>query len=212
MLTAAIIAGGQGRRLGGLDKSALVVGGRRIIDRQLAVLGRVAEHVLIVSNDHHRFRCSGLHVCRDLICDAGPLSGLHTALVRSPTIRTMVIACDLPFLTVAFLRHLAAMRTEAAAIIPRSFVGLQPLCAIYDRTCLKPIRNMIDRGDFRVSGLSDSVDTTELTPQEIAQYDPDGTLFFNVNTPYDYTRAISRLTSGSSMTSIHQDACNLLHR
>ena len=95
MLTAAIIAGGQGRRLGGLDKSALVVGGRRIIDRQLAVLGRVAEHVLIVSNDHHRFRCSGLHVCRDLICNAGPLSGLHTALVRSPTIRTMVIACDL---------------------------------------------------------------------------------------------------------------------
>lgn len=212
VLTAAIIAGGQGRRLGGLDKSALVVGGRRIIDRQLAVLGQVAEHVLIVSNDHHRFRCSGLRVCRDLISNAGPLSGLYTALVRSPTLRTMVIACDLPFLTAAFLRHLAALRTDAAAVIPRSFVGLQPLCAIYDRACLKPIQNMIDQGDFRMSGLRDSVCTTELTPQEIAQYDPDGTLFLNVNTPYDYNRAIGRLAAGTPMTSTRRDAFNFLHR
>ena len=124
----------------------------------------------------------------------------------------MVVACDLPFLTVAFLRHLAALRTDAAAVIPRSLVGLQPLCAVYDRACLKPIRNMIDRGDFRVSGLSDSVCTTELTPQEIAQYDPDGTLFFNVNTPYDYTRAIERQATGTSTTSVRRDACNLFHR
>ena len=120
MRTAAIIAGGRAQRLGGLDKSDLVIGGRRIIDRQLSVLGHVAEHILIVSNDHHAFRSSGLQVCADLIPGAGPLSGLYTALVRSPTARTIVVACDLPFLTVSFLRHLAARARGADAAIPRT--------------------------------------------------------------------------------------------
>ena len=93
--TAAIIAGGRAQRLGGLEKSDLVIGGRRIVDRQLSVLGHVAEHILIVSNDHHAFRASGLQVCADLMPGAGPLSGLYTALVRSPTARTIVVACGL---------------------------------------------------------------------------------------------------------------------
>ena len=116
MRTAAIIAGGRAQRLGGLDKSNLVIGGRRIIDRQLSVLGHVAEHILIVSNDHYAFRASGLQVCADLIQGAGPLSGLYTALVRSPTAQTIVVACDLPFLTVSFLRHLAARARGADAV------------------------------------------------------------------------------------------------
>lgn len=204
VLTAAIIAGGRGRRLGGLNKSDLVIGGRRIIDRQLDVLGHVAEHILVVSNDHHRFRCSGLQVCDDLVCDAGPLSGVHTALVRSPTVRTMVIACDLPFLTARFLRHLAARKTDADAVIPRNFIGRQPLCAVYSRTCLEPIRRMIALGDFRVSGLGDAVCVTELEPKEVASYDPDGMLLFNVNTPCDYTRAIDRLTPKQSLASLER--------
>ena len=200
VLTAAIIAGGQGRRLGGLDKSELVVGGRRIIDRQLNVLGQVAEHILVVSNDHHRFRCSGLQVCNDITSDAGPLSGLHTALIRSPTARTIVIACDLPFLTVPFMRHLATRKTDADAIIPRNSSGPQPLCAVYNRACLGPIQQMLKHGTLRVSALLDTLYMTELGPQEIASYDPDGKLFLNINTPYDYNRALGHLNVTQSIS------------
>ena len=191
MWTAAIIAGGLARRLDGLDKSRLVIGGRRIVDRQLSVLGRVAEHILIVSNDHHRFRSSGLRVCADLIPGGGPLSGLYTALVMSPTARTLVVACDLPFLTASFLRHLAARVDGTDAAIPRTAGGAQPLCAVYDRTCAEPIRDRLERGEFRVSGLVDTLRVTDIGPSEVAPFDPDGTLFFNVNTPDDYTRAIA---------------------
>ena len=187
--TAAIIAGGRAERLGGLDKSDLVIGGRRIIDRQLSVLGHVAEHILIVSNDHHRFRSSGLQVCADLIPGAGPLGGLYTALVRSPTTCTIVVACDLPFLTVSFLRHLAARARGAPAAIPWTAAGTQPLCAMYDRSCVEPIRARLERGELRVSALSDVMRVTDIGPSEVAPFDPDGTLFFNVNTPDHYTRA-----------------------
>ncbi|MDP7339015.1 MAG: molybdenum cofactor guanylyltransferase [Vicinamibacterales bacterium] len=190
-VTAAIIAGGRAQRLGGLDKSDLVIGGRRIIDRQLSVLGHVAEHILIVSNDHHRFRASGLRVCADLIPGSGPLGGLYTALVRSPTASTIVVACDLPFLTVPFLGHLAARAGGTDAAIPRTAAGLQPLCAVYDRACIEPIRARLERGELRVSGLGDVVRVTDIGPSEIAQFDPDGTLFCNVNTPDDHARAMN---------------------
>ena len=204
VLTAAIIAGGQGRRLGGLDKSELVIGGKRIIDRQLDVLGQVAEHILVVSNDHHRFRYSGLRVCNDITSDAGPLSGLHTALIRSPTAKTIVIACDLPFLTVPFMRHLASRKTDADAVIPRNSAGPQPLCAVYDRACLGPIQEMLEHGTLRVSALLDTLCTTELDPQEIASYDPDSKLLLNINTPCDYNRALEHLNVTQSI-SIHNN-------
>ncbi len=187
--TAAIIAGGRGRRLGGLDKSHLVVGGRRIIERQLAVLGQVAPHVLVVSDDHHRFRTSGLQVCGDVVPGAGALGGLHAALTRSPSRRTLVVAGDLPFLSAAFLRHLTVRTPHADAVVPRNASGLQPLCAVYDRSCVDAIHARITRGQFRLVELAGALRVTEIGPEELAAFDPDGMLLFNVNTPADYARA-----------------------
>lgn len=199
---AAIIAGGRGRRLGGLDKSRIVVGGRRIIERQLAVLGQVAPHILVVSDDLHRFRASGLRVCGDLFRGAGPLGGLHTALTRSPSRRTLVVAGDLPFLSGAFLRHLSSRRPHADAVMPRNADGLQPLCAVYDRRCLDAVREQVARGRRRLADLAEALAVTEVEPAEVAAFDPDGMLLFNVNTPADRARAEVRAAgrAGPEMT------------
>ena len=201
--TAAIIAGGRGRRLGGRDKSDLVIGGRRIIERQLAVLGRVAPHVLVVADDHHRFRTSGLQVCGDLLPGTGPLGGLHTALTRSPSRRTLVVAGDLPFLSAAFLRHLTVRAPHAQAVVPRNASGLQPLCAVYDRSCLDAIEARITRGKPRLVELAGALRMTEMGPDEVAAFDPDGMLLFNVNTPADYARAVA---AASARTGERADA------
>ncbi len=187
--TAAIIAGGQATRLGGLDKWALAVGGKRIIDRQLSVLRHVAEHILIVTNDPHPFRGSGLRVCADLIPGAGPLSGVYTALVRAPTEHTVVVACDLPFLTTSFLRHLVTRVGRTDAAVPRTAAGPQPLCAVYARSCIGPIRSRLERGAFQVSALEQAIRVTHIDAPEIAPFDPHDTLFLNVNTPGDHRRA-----------------------
>ena len=194
---AAIIAGGRGRRLGGLDKSRLVIGGRRIIERQLAVLGQVTPRVLLVTDDHQRFRTFGLQTCDDLLPGAGPLGGLHTALTRSPGRRTLVVAGDLPFLSGAFLRHLAARAPHADAVVPRNAVGLQPLCAVYDRNCAETIRARIDDGRRRLVDLAGWLHVTEVGPDEVAAFDPDGMLLFNVNTPADHARAVAYATGSA---------------
>ena len=68
-VSAAILAGGAARRLGGADKSALVVGGARIIARQLAVLASVTSDVRVVANDTGRYAGLGIPVIADAICN-----------------------------------------------------------------------------------------------------------------------------------------------
>jgi molybdenum cofactor guanylyltransferase len=96
--TAAILAGGQARRFGGADKSALPVGGHSILARQLAVLRSLTPHILIVASDERRYREAHVPVVLDRIQGAGSLGGIYTALVESPTDQVLVVACDMPFL------------------------------------------------------------------------------------------------------------------
>jgi len=187
--TAAIIAGGQGRRLGGVVKRDLLIGGTRILDRQLSVLGQVAEQIVIVANDPVRFRGPEFQVCADRIPGGGALSGLHTALVSSTTAETVVVACDLPFLTAPFLRYLIARAGQSDAVIPWTSDGPQPLCALYTQACVEPIQQMLAQGERRVSALTTRIRVEEIREEEITSFDPHGMLFFNVNTPGDHRRA-----------------------
>ncbi len=190
MTAAAILAGGRARRLGGHPKPLLAVGGRRIIDRLLAAARAAVDHVFIVTNDPAGYESLGVPVVTDVRPGAGALGGIYTALLRSPARQTLVLAGDLPFVSPAFLRHLAARGREVDLAIARTRAGYEPLCASYSRACADPIRRLLDAGRFKaadVAGLE--VRVLELGPAELEAFDPD-VVFFNVNTPDDYARAV----------------------
>lgn len=187
--TAAILAGGRARRLGGVDKSALVVGGRSILDRQVAVLRSLTPHLLIVASEEDRFRDSGVPVVRDRITGAGSLGGLYTALVEAPTEQLVVIACDMPFLTAPFLSRLAALGAGADAAMPRDARGLHPVCAAWARRAAPHLRARIDQSQLRILDALDGLDVREMSASDVARFDPDGRLLLNVNTAGDYARA-----------------------
>ena len=193
MCTAAIIAGGQARRFGGRDKGELAIGDARIIDRQIAVLREVADHLVIVAHEDDRYRSLGLPVFEDLVPGAGALGGIYTAITVAPDPQTLVVACDMPFLSVPFLRHLANAGRDVDLAIPRTADGYQPLCASYSRSCADPIRRRLEVGALKVLALLSDVQVREIGPDDIAPYDPDGMLFFNVNTPDDYARSLTLL-------------------
>ena len=189
MWTAAILAGGRARRLGGLDTSALPVGERSVLDRQLEMLRGLTPHILIVGHDDLRYREAGVRVVVDRIAGAGALGGLYTALVAAPTQQSIVMACDMPFLTAPFLARLAERGTGADAALPCDERGRHPLCASYDRRIAGHLKARIDRGELRVGDALAGLDVRELGPDELAPFDPDGRLLLNVNTPADYQRA-----------------------
>jgi molybdopterin-guanine dinucleotide biosynthesis protein A len=199
-VAAAILAGGQARRMGGTNKATLHVGELRIVDRQLTLLRQVADPVFIVSSAHHEaFSALGIDVVPDAIPEAGPLGGIYTALVSSPHPRTLVVACDMPFLTLPLLHHLTR-DTQADVVIPRSAAGYEPLCAVWSTAAADTIRRRIERGQLKAGLVVEELRVEEIGPEVLASCDPHGLLFVNVNTPHDYERAqgLSRLESKSS--------------
>jgi molybdopterin-guanine dinucleotide biosynthesis protein A len=206
-LAAAILVGGRATRMGGASKSALTIGGLPIIDRQLAALRPIADPVFAVASADGPAP-AGLACVRDRFPNHGALGGIYTAIVESPRDRTIVIACDLPFLTTRFFEHLAAI--DADLVIPRSDRGYEPLAAVYSRRCAEPIRKRLARGALGAQALAtaladeagpdEGVTVAEIGPEASSVYDPDRLLFVNVNTPHDYERA-NKLMEERSKTS-----------
>jgi molybdopterin-guanine dinucleotide biosynthesis protein A len=205
-VAAAILAGGQARRFGGVHKPLLVIGAAadrrgpsadafpastpgdiRIIDQQLAVLRPVADPIFIVAADSAPYQHLGVDVRPDVLPGRGALGGIYTAIVTSPRQRTLVVAGDLPFLPPALIDRLAAGDTDL--VIPRGTRGLEPLCAMYSKACAAPIRARLEAGSLRAAELPEDVRVEIIEPDALASYDPDGLLFVNVNTPHDYERA-----------------------
>ena len=190
-VAAAILAGGLARRMAGANKGVLRVGEQRILDRQVALLREVADPVFIVSS---RPDTSGavtggiLTIVPDALPGTGPLGGIYTAITSSPRTRTLVVACDMPFLTLPLLRLLAGDST-ADLVIPRSPRGYEPLCATWSAACAEPIRRRIERGELKAALVVEELRVEELGPEVLAACDPHGLLFMNVNTPHDYQRA-----------------------
>ena len=180
-LAAAILAGGRARRLGGINKGTLTLGTMAIIDRQLEVLQRVAGHVFVVGRADPAWTARGLLVVADEIPEAGPLGGIYTAIRHSPCERTLVVGCDMPFLSAAFLQRLADVQ-DADLVVPRSERGLEPLCAIYSRRCEPGIHARLARGEYEAAALPADIRVVEIAVE-------DELSVVNVNTPHDYERA-----------------------
>jgi molybdopterin-guanine dinucleotide biosynthesis protein A len=184
MWSAAILAGGQARRFGGRDKSALVVEGRTILERQIAELTALTSDILIVGG---RQTSGGpARVVADIIAGCGPLGGLHTALRESEGDATIVIACDMPYLVAPFLRHLLSLTRDRDAVVPRTERGYHPLCAAYTRACLAPAASRLAHGRLKLTGLLEDVRLRVVTTAEIDAFGDHRRLLANVNTPVEY--------------------------
>ena len=190
-VSAAILAGGRASRFGGTDKSALRIGGERIIDRQLAALAPVSDDVWIVSHDRTRYAGLRIPVIPDAIAGAGPMGGLHTALQAATHPWVVIVACDLPFVTAALFETLVqAIDEETDAVMPRSARGLEPLCAIYAQRLAPAIGERAAAGQRQMVALAADLRVTEIGPETLAALNREGRLFENVNTPHDYARAV----------------------
>jgi molybdenum cofactor guanylyltransferase len=198
-VSAAILTGGHARRMHGLDKSTLDVDGLPILERQLAVLRQLSDDLLIVTRAgavpegvNSPAGSHGLRIVSDEISDVGPLGGIHAALVHARAPVILVVACDMPFLSLELLKHLTARVQGVDAAVPRTRDGYHPLCAAYAQTVRPFVEQMLARHVLKVSALfSMDLRVAELGPDELAGFDPGGRMLSNVNTPHDYRQACS---------------------
>lgn len=194
MCTAAILAGGLAKRFDGRNKAVLPLGSAAILERQLAVLRLVVRRTVIVANDDTPYKDYGVPVFRDLAPGAGSLGGVYSAIESTGAASTLVLACDMPFLSAPFLTHLIDTGRDVDIAIPKTTRGYEPLCATYSRRCASVLQRRIEANQLRLTDLLGSdheLTIAEIGSAEIAQYGQPDVLFFNINTADDYARAIS---------------------
>jgi molybdopterin-guanine dinucleotide biosynthesis protein A len=88
-------------------------------------------------------------------------------------------------------------------VVARGPRGYEPLCAVYSSACAEPIRQRLESGSLRAAVLPEGVRIEEIGPELLAEYDPGGLLFINVNTPDDLERARDRIASMRPPGDVH---------
>ncbi len=182
-----ILAGGEGRRIGG-GKPQRMLGGKSLLERALAQ-AQGWSSLIAISSRH------GLELIPDsdipqLIdgSDRGPIAGIAAALgfARQQGVdHVLTIPCDTPFLPTDLPDRLEAALTGAAgAALAMSKGRLHPTCGLWRVTCLDEIPLYLATGRASLHGFAEAVGAISVE-WPVEPIDP----FFNINTAPDLAQA-----------------------
>jgi molybdopterin-guanine dinucleotide biosynthesis protein A len=189
-----ILAGGESRRMGGVNKALLEVGGRRIIERIALVLEHIFEEVIVVTNSPGEFAFLGLPMFTDIVPGFGALGGLYTGLHKCRGAHGFLAACDMPFLVESVIRHLVGLAETHDVVVPCIQHHLEPLHAVYARGCIPYIEKLMAQSDLRILNFFHEVDVLEVREDDLTLLDPDLRFAMNLNTPEDLAKARDLVT------------------
>ncbi len=169
----------------GSDKAFLEIGGQSLLARSIGLLSAVCHEVMIVG-DRKKFSNYG-KVIEDNFPGCGPLAGIHAALLHSSADLNLVIAVDMPFLSVRLLDFLlsSAEKSGAMVTVPRTRRGFEPLCAVYSRAFAVPAEQALRAGKYKIDALFRGLPMRVIEEDELRSAGFSADLFRNLNTPND---------------------------
>jgi molybdopterin-guanine dinucleotide biosynthesis protein A len=191
-LTVTILVGGYGSRMGGVDKAALELNGKPLLEHVLDAVSPLAAEIFVVSNDDRLVGDPRFTVLHDPEPHAGVLPALLTALDAASSPLMLLLACDMPFVNREVVQHLLALAASHDAVMPYVQSFPQAMHAVYRvAPCRVAVRNLLEdeQGGRRMISFLDDVNAVRVGEDEIRQIDPEIRSFFNVNTPYDLEAA-----------------------
>lgn len=188
----AVLAGGAASRYDGQAKGLERVGGERILDRLVEAMRDATgvAPVLVANAPEAGSWAPGLEVVPDVRPDCGSIGGIYSAICAGEG-PVLVVAWDMPFVTAELLEALVTGATEYDVFVPASEGprGLEPLCGVYGPACAEPIARQLDDEDLRAIAFHAQVRVGTLALEAVRRFGDPDTLFFNVNTPDDLSRA-----------------------
>lgn len=192
-----ILAGGASSRMR-QDKSLLELGGIPLIVRTARLVKPLVSTVTVIGAPE-RYVALGLHAIPDQILSnekptappPGPLAGIVTALAGSIATWNLILACDLPYLTIEWLDWLLsrAIRSTAQVVLPKTANGLEPLAGVYRRECCAQFSEALTCGVRSVVDALTNVRVEEVFESEWQELDSDRRVLKNMNAPEDYEEA-----------------------
>ena len=191
MLTVAIQAGGESRRMG-QDKALIPFLGQPLIQRLVTRMRPVARELIVTTNRPEAYAFLNLVLFSDLRPGRGALGGLYTALASASEAMVGVVACDMPFANPELIAYQAQLLEAEGAdvVIPLIADGYEPLHAVYRRaSCLPAVEWALDNEQWKLISWFPRVKVRALSAEECRAYDPLQLAFANVNTPEEVAEA-----------------------
>lgn len=180
-ISGAILAGGLGRRMGGLDKGLQCLRGRPLVEWVAERLGPQVDEMLLNANRNAAiYRQLGFSVVPDRIEGfAGPLAGLHAALSAAAHPLVATVPCDSPFFPGDLVSRLHDALEEGGRdlAIARTPDRLHPVFCLCRRSLLPDLADFLNSGERRVQAWCGRVNAVE-----VMFAGGDGA-FENINTP-----------------------------
>lgn len=179
-ITGVVLAGGQGRRMGGVNKGMQRLRGKPlaawVVDRLQPQVGRL----MISANQNLDFYAAfGCPVVTDQVPGfAGPLAGLHAALSAAETPLVATAPCDSPFLPDDLVFRLFSGLTAADAdlAVARTFDQSHPVFCLCKRSLLPHLTDFLSSGERKFHRWYATLNVVDVDFDDVA------TAFENINT------------------------------
>lgn len=153
-ISAVVLAGGQGRRMGGADKGLLPLQGRPLVAWVLERIAPQVDEVLISANRNlEQYRQFGYPVLTDPFPDfPGPLAGLQRALEMARNPLVLSVPCDTPFLPPDLASRLVTALAKSGADVAVPITDAQPQRAVClcRRELADSLRQFLEKGGRRM--------------------------------------------------------------
>jgi molybdopterin-guanine dinucleotide biosynthesis protein A len=203
-LACIILAGGASSRMGSDKRRLLLWGasGPTLLEHVLAVAGHICGERIVVLNDPATWADLDARLVQDAYPDSGPLGGVASGLAAMSAERAIVLACDLPLLRVELLQGLIESSDGYDATLPlrhgepngpRNHLAVEPLLAVYARSCLPVFDACLRRGERRMIAPLAELRVNTIPPDVWQTWDADGRSFLNLNRPAD----LEQIATGS---------------
>jgi molybdopterin-guanine dinucleotide biosynthesis protein A len=179
-VTGLILAGGQGSRMGGVDKGLQPFRGRPMVAHAVERLAPQVDEVLVNANrnveEYARF---GSRVVSDEIAGfAGPLAGFERGLAHASGALVATVPCDSPFLPADLVARLRAALERANADLAVAKTGTQahPVFCLMRRSVHASLTAFLASGQRKIDRWYSALAVAEVA------FDDEADAFLNINT------------------------------
>lgn len=182
--SAVILAGGRSQRMGS-DKAWLNIEGKPLFARQIELAQQLGAQEVFLSGraetNYARLNCP---VLKDRFENVGPLAGVERALATITSPLLLVLAVDMPRMTLQPLRELLEHCTDSGGAVPRLGEQIEPLAAVYPKRALGLLTVLLENGRYSATHfaercIEESLATRVDFPEQYSSF------FENWNTPAD---------------------------
>lgn len=188
-ITGVILAGGKSSRFG-RNKALADFNGTTLIERVTGILGRVFRNLIIITNSPLEYSYLKIPLYQDLIKGMGPVGGIYTGLDAIQGDWAFFCACDMPFINEGLVRHIAGLKEGYDAVVPKVDWKMEPLHALYNKRCIKAMKELIFKKEFQTIKAFSSINVRFVEEEAIKQFDPELKTFMNVNRQDELERVV----------------------